>query len=336
MKVLVTGATGFVGQHLLRELGARGLAATGTGYTEGVAGRDEPRSVDFRHAAATRELVARERPDAVIHLAAQSSVGVSFDARRETFEVNVLGTLNLLAAVRDEAPGARILIITSADLYGPSTPEARHRETSPLCPVSPYGASKAAQDLVAALAGAAYSLRLIRVRPFPQAGPGQRPTFALPAFAAQIAAFERGEALGEGGDKPDVGEGGKHQGERVLKVGNLEVVRDYTDVRDGVRAYADLLTQGEPGEAYNVCSGRGFKLRQLVERLAAAARVPIRIELDRARLRPADLPHLVGDPAKLKAAIGWEPRIEIERTLADLLDEARSRPANARVGSSTR
>jgi GDP-4-dehydro-6-deoxy-D-mannose reductase len=327
MKVLVTGATGFVGQHLLRELAARGLAATGTGYAEGTAGRGEPRSVDFRHAGATRELVARVRPQAVVHLAAQSSVGASFDARRETFEVNVLGTMNLLAAVRDEAPGARVLVITSADLYGPSTPGAPHRETSPLCPVSPYGSSKAAQDLVAALAAAAYSLALIRVRPFPQAGPGQRPTFALPAFAAQIAAFERAAPESEGSVD--------HGGERVLQVGNLDVIRDYTDVRDGVRAYADLLTQGEPGEAYNVCSGRGLKLRQLVETLAAKASVPIRIEVDRMRLRPADLQHLVGDPAKLKQATGWEPRIQIEETLADLLEEARSRPAKARVGSST-
>jgi GDP-4-dehydro-6-deoxy-D-mannose reductase len=322
MNVLVTGATGFVGRHLLRELAGRGISAAGTGYSEEGAGDRQLSSVDLRDAGAARELVGQARPDAVIHLAAQSSAGASFAAPRETFEVNVLGTLNLMSAVRDEVPGARVLVITSADLYGPSSPETPHRESAAFRPVSPYGASKAAQDLVSSLAGAAYRLHVLRIRPFPHAGPGQRPSFALPAFAAQIAALERGEG--------DAG------GAQVLKVGNLEVIRDYTDVRDVVRAYADLLAHGDPGEAYNVCAGRGVVLRQLVEQLVSAARVPIRIEVDRGRLRQADLPHLVGDPEKLFQATGFRPRIEIERTLADLLEEARSRPANAQVGSPTR
>lgn len=315
MTVLVTGATGFVGRHLMRELAARAIAATGTGFGEGTfapGAGGEPASLDLRDPGATRELLARVRPTALIHLAAQSSVGASFTAPRETFEVNVLGTLNLLAAVRDEAPSARVLVVTSADLYGPSAPGTPHRETSPFRPISPYGASKAAQDLVAALAGTAYGLALLRVRPFPQAGPGQRPSFALPAFAAQIAAAERGD------------------GGPVLKVGNLEVTRDYTDVRDAARAYADLLTYGDAGSAYNMCTGRGLLLRQLVDRLAAMARVPIRIEVDQARFRPADLPHLVGDPAKLAQASGFRPSIEIDETLADLLEEARSHPEPAR------
>ena len=316
--VLVTGATGFAGRHLLAELAARGLTAVATGY-RGAAGEPgdppgregDPPSLDLRDAAATRRLVRKVGPAAVVHLAGQSSAGVPFASPRDTFEANVLGTWNLLAAVRDEAREARVLVITSADLYGPSAPGAPHVETAPFRPVSPYGASKAAQDLIAALAAASYRLAVIRVRPFPHAGPGQRPTFALPAFAAQIAASERGA------------------GEPVLRAGNLEVIRDYTDVRDVARAYADLLARGEPGEAYNVCTGRGRKLGELVERLAAAARVPVRIEVDPARLRPADLPHLVGDPGKLAAATGFAPRIEIERTLADLLDEARARPAPA-------
>jgi GDP-4-dehydro-6-deoxy-D-mannose reductase len=287
--------------------------ATGyRGATGEPAGREgDPPSLDLRDAAATRRLVRELEPSAVVHLAGQSSAGVSFAAPRDTFEANVLGTWNLLAAVRDEAPAARVLVITSADLYGPSAPGAPHVETAPYRPVSPYGASKAAQDLIAALAASSYRLAVIRVRPFPHAGPGQRPTFALPAFAAQIAAMERGAR------------------EPVLRAGNLEVTRDYTDVRDVARAYADLLARGEPGEAYNVCTGRGQRLRELVEGLAAAARVPVRIEVDPARLRPADLPHLVGDPGKLAASTGFTPRIEIERTLADLLDEARAHPAPA-------
>ncbi len=313
MTVAVTGATGFVGRHLLSELAGRGIRTIGTGYGESP--ESGTPSLDLRDPRQAHEFVARVRPDAVIHLAAQSSVGASFAAPRETFEVNVLGTLNLLDAIREEAPAARVLVVASADLYGPSAEGMAHRETSPYRPVSPYGASKAAQDLVSALAGAAYGLSVLRLRAFPQAGPGQRPTFALPSFAAQIAAAERGEA------------------EPILQVGNLEVVRDYTDVRDVVRAYADLLTHGEPGEAYNVCSGRGLLLRHLVERLASAARVPIRIEEDRTRFRPADLPHLVGDPAKLEKATGFRPRVEIGQTLADLLEEARTRPAPAPAAS---
>ena len=173
-------------------------------------------------------------------------------------------------------------------------------------PKSPYGASKAAQDLLAGLSAQAYGLDLVRVRPFSHAGPGQHRRFALPAFAVQIAAIERGER------------------EPALQVGDLSVVRDYTDVRDVVRAYADLLTLGQAGEAYNVCRGRGLALRELVERLCASARVPIRIDIDPARLRPSDLPHLVGVPEKIAAATGFQPQIEIEQTLADLLAEARS------------
>lgn len=316
MKVLVTGANGFAGRHLLAELARRGIAAVATGYDAAgnpqalpAGGAPDPlRSLDLRDAEQVRRFIAEVEPDGVIHLAAQSSAGASFAAPRETFEVNVLGTWNLVAALRDEAPAARLLAITSADLYGPSTPDLPHRETAPMNPRSPYGASKAAQDLLVEMAAAAYHLKAIRVRPFTHTGPGQRARFALPAFAAQVAAIERGE------HRP------------VLAVGDLDVVRDYSDVRDVVRAYADLLARGAPGEAYNVCSGRGLSLRHLVEMMIGAARVSIRVELDPARLRPADLGHLVGDPHKLMAATGWRPSIEIERTLADLLEEARSRP----------
>ncbi len=316
MKVLVTGANGFAGRHLLAELERRGVTTVPTGYeSAGGAevsaphGRDRLRPLDLREADQVRRLVAAVEPDAVIHLAAQSSAGASFVSPRETFEVNVLGTLNLVVAIRDEVPAARLIAVTSGDLYGPSTPERPHHETAPMNPRSPYGASKAAQDLLVQLAAASYHLKAIRVRPFTHAGPGQRRRFALPAFAAQIAAIERGE------QRP------------VLAVGNLDVVRDYLDVRDVVRAYAELLTRGTPGEAYNVCTGRGLVLRDLVDQLVAAATVPVRVEVDPARLRPVDLPHLVGDPAKLAQATVWRPAIEIEQTLADLLKEARSRPS---------
>jgi len=312
--VLVTGATGFAGRHLVRELARRGHAVVATGLGGEPAMGGEARPLDVRDAQAVHALLADVRPDHIIHLAGQSSAAASFGAPGETLEVNLLGTWHLLDAVRAAAPGARILVVSSADLYGPSTPETPHRETAPMSPRSPYGASKAAQDLLAGLAGQAYGLDLVRVRPFSHAGPGQHPRFAPPAFARQIAAIERGGA------------------EPVLQVGNLDVVRDYTDVREVVRAYADLLTQGQPGEAYNVCRGRGFALRELVERLCAAAQVPIRIEVDPARLRPSDLPHLVGVPEKVARATGFAPEIEIGQTLADLLAEARSEASSAGPG----
>jgi GDP-4-dehydro-6-deoxy-D-mannose reductase len=323
VRVLVTGATGFAGRHLLAELSRRGLSAIPTGIDVSTPAPESSQApvasgLDLRDSEAIRGLVAEVRPDAVIHLAAQASAGASFGAQRETLEVNVGGTWNLLGALRDEAPAARLLVISSSDIYGPSTPESPHTETSPFDPRSPYGVSKAAQDLLAGIAGTAYRLPTIRIRPFPHAGPGQRTQFALPAFAAQVAAIERGE------------------GEPVLRVGNLEVTRDYADVRDVVRAYADLLTRGEPGEAYNVCTGRGMLLRHLVERLVASARVPIRIDVDPTRLRPTDLPHLVGDPGKLKAATGWRPEIDIDQTLADLLEDARVQPAPGPLMASDR
>ena len=328
VNVLVTGGTGFVGRHLVAEMLGRGwsVAATGLGGASAedradAAGRptSEPalpggaarllRPVDMRDPEAVRDVIRDARPDAVVHLAAQSSAAASFRAPQETFEVNVLGTWNVLSAVRDSAPGARLLIITSAELYGPSTPDLPHHETSPMSPRSPYGASKAAQDLIASMAGEAYGLDVVRARPFSHTGPGQHERFALPAFATQIAAIERGEH------------------EPVLRVGDLTVVRDYLDVRDVVRAYADLLERGQTREAYNVASGRGWRLRELVEKLTAGSRVRVAIEEDPARLRPADLPHLVGDAAKLRRETGFQPTIEIERTLADLLEEVRRRPS---------
>jgi GDP-4-dehydro-6-deoxy-D-mannose reductase len=312
MTVLVTGATGFAGRHLLRELGHRKLeaVAAGLGPDPGTGARP----LDVRDRELVRTIVATVRPEAIVHLAGQSSASASFDRPEETLEVNLRGTWHLLDAVRELVPEARVLVITSADLYGPSAPGVPHRETAPMNPRSPYGASKAAQDLLAELAARAYGLDVVRVRPFSHAGPGQHVRFALPAFAVQIAAIERGER------------------EPILQVGNLDVVRDYTDVRDVVRAYADLLTLGQAGEAYNVCRGRGLPLEQLVERLCASARVPIRIAVDPTRLRPTDLPELVGDPEKVMRAAGFTPAIEIDQTLADLLAEARSQATPGTAG----
>jgi GDP-4-dehydro-6-deoxy-D-mannose reductase len=264
------------------------------------------RTVDVCRAEQVEALVADVAPDAVVHLAAWSSAGRSFAEPRRTFEINGLGTLNLLEAVRAHAPTARVLVVTSAEIYGPCAPGARHEEHAPLRPVSPYGVSKACQDLLTGQYAAAYNLDAIRVRPFSHTGPGQQPTFVLPGFARQIAAIESGRA------------------EPELRVGRLDVERDYTDVRDVVACYCDILLRAPRGSVWNVCSGRAYRLDALLEQLLGMASVSIRVGEDPARLRPADLPRLVGDSRRLGDELGWQPTITMETTLADLIEEARA------------
>ncbi len=306
---LVTGANGFVGPHL-----ARALAAAG-GRVHGVAIGEPPAGLPLHgwHVADLREVesiaaaVEAVRPDAVVHLAGQSSAALSFEDPRATFQINALGTWNLLSAVHTAAPRARVLVVGTSEAYGPQPEGSRVAEDAPFRPVSPYGLSKAAADAFADVAHRAWGLDVVRTRSFAHAGPGQTPRFALPSFAHQIAAIEAGRA------------------EPVLRVGNLEVTRDITDVRDVAEAYVALLERGRAGVAYNVCRGEGVRLAALVQALVARARRSIRIEVDPARVRPADVPYLVGDPSAIQQDCGWRARIAIERTLDDLLTEWRER-----------
>ena len=312
MRILITGVGGFVGAHLARRLRARGDELVGVGLV------DSPEATrallaaelraDLTDPAAIAAAVAEARPDAVVHLAAQSSAGRSFEQPVETFRINSAGTWNLLEAVRARAPGARVLAVGTGEVYGPQPEGSRIAEDAPFAPVSPYALSKAVADAMAEVAAEAHGLDVVRTRSFSHTGPGQTPTFVVPSIARQIAAIERGGA------------------EPVVRVGNLEITRDLSDVRDVVEAYVVLLERGKRGAVYNVGSGRGVKLAEVAAALVARARQPVRLEVDPARMRPADVPYLVADVASIARDTGWTASTPLEITLDDVLEEQRAMP----------
>jgi GDP-4-dehydro-6-deoxy-D-mannose reductase len=321
MRVLVTGAHGFVGGHLLQLLHDEHPEAEVFALVRPRGGAPGPRpgrttilEADVDDAPAMAAAVATARPDRIFHLAGQSSVHHSWIDPGATLRTNVMGVVHLMDAVRAERLRPRVLVVGSADEYGivedASVPV---REETPLRPVSPYAVSKVAQGLLALEYALPGGPEVVRTRTFPHTGPGRGEAFAESSFARQIAEAAAGR-------RPP-----------VLSVGNLDVVRDFTDVRDVVRAYWALLEVGNregaarPDSVYNVCTGRGVRLGDLVKRLVALAGIEVEVRPDPGRIRPADIPVLVGDPSRLRAATGWEPRIPFDRTLSDLLEDWRAR-----------
>ena len=296
MRALVTGASGFVGAYLLAHLEAEGDETVGLDRKDGL---------DVTDRAAVQQAFAAHRPDAVYHLAALTHVGESWGSPEAVIETNVVGTLNVLDAAR--ASGARrALVVGSAEEYGAVAPPPHPiTENEPLRPFSPYGASKVAAGFLALQAYLGTGLETIRVRAFNHTGPGQPPRFVVPALAHRIA-----ETEAAGGD--------------TIAVGNLDPVREVNDVRDIVRAYRLLVLRGEAGEVYNVCSGQGHEIRDIARRLLAAARRGLELRVDPELVRPVDIPVLVGDPTKLVAATGWQPRLPLDATLREMLDAARA------------
>jgi GDP-4-dehydro-6-deoxy-D-mannose reductase len=321
VRVLVTGAEGFVGGHLLRTLARDGdhdvvagswSGALPDGDAAGSARDVEIVRIDITSDESVHAIVREHRPEWVFHLAAQSSVGRSFDDPAGTWEVNATGTLRLAEALRT-AGGARLLVISSAEVYGTVPPEAQPiTEEAPLRPATPYGASKGAAELAALQAAAEGGVEVVVARSFNHAGPGQDERFVFPSMARQLVRIRRGAA------------------EPTLWVGNLSVRRDFLDVRDVVGAYLLLMKEAPSGGIYNVCSGEARSLQDMVQRLIELSGTRAKLEVDPARFRPVDIPVLFGDPAKLKR-LGWEPEIGLERTLRDLLDEA-ERTTTAEVG----
>ncbi|MGH8982931.1 MAG: GDP-mannose 4,6-dehydratase [Acidimicrobiia bacterium] len=297
MKVLVTGSAGFVGRHLSAHLAACGDEVA-------TLDRHGEHAVDVTDADAVRAAVVAARPQIVFHLAAVSHVGASWDAPAIVFRVNAEGTLHVLRACVD-ANVERVVVVGSADVYGSVTPrDLPLTEDAPLRPLTPYGASKAAADTLALQAFLGDELATIRVRAFNHTGPGQGARFLVPGLAGRIARAER-------------------DGQGEVTLGALDPVRDLSDVRDVVRAYRLLAERGTPGEAYNVCSGTGISVGDIADHLLRLSERSLRITVDPSLLRPVDVPRLVGDPAKLRAATGWDPAIPLARTLADVLAEAR-------------
>ena len=303
MRILITGARGFAGRHLVAELLAHGH----TPLPQDVTPARSPEPVpgwtgDLRDAADVRRAVHRLQPEAAVHLAGLSFVPQSWAQPVDCFSVNVLGTLNLLEAFRLEAPQARLLVVSTAEVYGRPPGRARLTEDAPLQPLTPYAVSKAAAEQMALLYAGQYGLPTLVARPRNHIGPGQARYFVAATFAEQLARIALGRA------------------EPVIRVGNLESERDFADVRDVVRAYRLLLERGRPGTAYNIASAGPVSIRVLLEILCREAGVQPRIEQDPERLRPADHP-LVLATDRIRNDVGWQPGIPLEQSLHDLYQD---------------
>ncbi len=300
---LVTGATGFVGPHLVAHLRACGDTVTGSDPAD-----PQHRGPDLLDFEGWRELVATAAPTVIYHLAGWSDVGASWTNPRQVWRVNTEGTLAVLEAAA--AGGvARVVIVSSADVYGPLDPATMPiLDEQPTNPASPYGASKAAAEVLSLQFNRASDVEVVIARPFNHIGPGQSPSFVVPAFAQRIAQAE----LDGGG---------------VVRHGDLSARRDFTDVRDTVRAYRLLAERGVAGRTYNICTGHDVAMSETLEQLRSMASVEVTTSIDESLLRPIDVPVHRGSARRLHNDTGWSPMIPLDQTLADVLDDARQRLA---------
>jgi len=309
VKVLITGGCGFVGRHLSESLRSTGHEVDVVDRTACGGASHECDLLDFGRLVGLLESL---RPHRVVHLAAWSSVGLSLRDPVGAFEANAQCTVNLLEGVKALDLGCRVLVVSSGEVYGASEAGEPLGEDSPVAPMSPYALGKACAELASLYYGSVGGVDVVLARAFNHTGPGQTDVFALPSFAKQIAEAECGLA------------------EPVLRVGNLDVVRDFTDVRDVVRAYRLILEKEPPAGVYNVCSGRGYVLRELVERLVGMSTVKVEVRREEMRRRAGEAERLVGDNARIARDLGWRPEIPIEKTLGDLLEYWREKTAERR------
>jgi GDP-4-dehydro-6-deoxy-D-mannose reductase len=310
MKALITGITGFVGSHLAEFLLAEGVQVFGTirwrSQTENIdhlAGKITLLDCDIRDGVSMRHVLDEVRPDHIYHLAAQSYVPMSWRAPAETLGTNIQGQVNLLESLRNLGINPMVQIACSSEEYGMVYPnEVPITEDNPLRPLSPYGVSKVGQDLLAYQYFMSYGMNVVRTRAFNHTGPRRGPVFVTSNFARQIAEIEKGRQ------------------EPVVRVGNLEAIRDFTDVRDIVRGYYVALMKGRPGEVYNLCSGKPHSIQDVLDGLLAQTKLEVKVEQEESRMRPSDVPILHGDNTKFREETGWEPQIPFEQTMVDLLD----------------
>jgi len=307
--VLVTGASGFVGGHLIETLrGTYDVVGWARSAPPAVLAGTRWQRIDLQDRDAVHRALRELRPHRVYHLAGATQVDRSWSSPAEPLAVNVLATHHLLDGLRRSGHRCRVLVTGSATVYAPSlTPIS---ESSTLTPDSPYAVSKLAQEMLCGRCVIEDGCDVVLTRSFNHTGARQSPSFLAPSVARQIALIERGEQ------------------EPVIRVGNLEPRRDLSDVRDVVRAYVELMERGISGETYNVASGVARPVREVVDALAASARVPVRIEVDPSRVRPVDNPVLTGDASKLRSLTGWAPEIPFAQMIADLLNYWRTAVAN--------
>jgi len=313
LKALITGITGFAGSHLAEYVLAEhpGAEVYGTmrwrSRTENIRGIESKIQLlqcDLRDQSSVTGLIDRVRPDRIFHLAAQSFVPSSWNAPAESLTTNILGQLNLFEAIRAAGIDPWIQIACSSEEYGlVYENELPIRETNPLRPLSPYAVSKVGQDYLGYQYFKSFGTKVVRTRGFNHDGPRRGDVFVSSNFAKQLAAIEKKK-------KP-----------AVIHVGNLEARRDFTDVRDIVRGYWLSLDGGcEPGEAYNICTGKDYSIREVLDELIRMSGLDVEVREDPERLRPSDVPVLLGDNSKFRKATAWEPKIPYEKTLQDMLD----------------
>lgn len=302
--ILITGGTGFVGSHLIEELFASGYKNIHTTVF-----RDPPdfltkilpsshfHEVNLTDKKATEELIKTLQPDEIYHLASFAAVGSSFGLIDEILSNNIQLQVSVLNAVKEFCSTARILIVSSADIYGLSLSESEIpiTEAHPLRPINPYAVSKATQELLAYSYSQAYKLDVVIARPFNHFGERQSPDFALPAFITQVVAIENGD-------------------QEKLMVGNLSAVRDFSDVKDIVKAYVLLMQKGQTGQVYNLGSGVGITMQEVVDKIISKANSKVNVETDPSRLRPSDIPIMIADISKV-SALGWQPQFSFDQTL---------------------
>jgi len=315
MRALITGLSGFVGSHLAEFLLSKDIEVFG--IIRWRSNRENIRHIedkltlfegDVRDLTSVKQVIAETVPDQIYHLAAQSFVPTSWSAPQETITSNIVGQLNVLEAVRDLKLSAKILAVGSSEEYGlVYENEIPITEENPLRPLSPYGVSKVGQDLLGFQYFHSYGMHIIRTRAFNHTGPRRGEVFVTSNFCKQAV------LIGKGKQEP------------IMNVGNLEARRDFSDVRDVVRAYWLALEKGRAGEVYNICSGRSWMIRELLDKILEIAGLEVEIRSDPTRMRPSDVKILQGSHDKITRETGWNPEIPMEKTIRDLMDFWRER-----------
>jgi len=303
MKALITGSEGFVGKYLRAELAAAGYEVMGVDLCDG----DGVIAADLLDPAATEAVLKQVMPQVIFHLAGQADVGKSWKIPQKTFEINVIAAINLMEGIRKVCPEASLVIVGSSDEYG-NLREAgvSVNEETPMRPMNPYAISKDAQEKLGKAYVKAYGMKVCMTRSFNHGGAGQRTGFMIPDFAQGIVRVERGES-------------------EAVSVGNLASKRDFTHVKDIVRAYRLIAERGTPGEVYNVGSGKTYSAGDVLDKMIALATCPIPVRPDPARMRPSDTPVICCDNSKLRNDTGWVPEHDLEEILRDTLEYYRKR-----------